>query len=165
MKNCKTCELIARRDAGTAPLWDSIYRTRFWDVVHSYNTALPGWLVLVARRHIEAIDELTDEEAIELGVLLMQVSRALKEITGCLKTYVILFAEQAEHPHAHFHIIPRMADQPENRLGTKIFQYLGVSEEERVSEENMNEIALKVRKILLSLPSLSDRMARPGQGK
>ena len=165
MKNCKTCELIARRDAGTAPLWDSIYRTRFWDVVHSYNTALPGWLVLVARRHIEAIDELTDEEAIELGVLLMQVSRALKEITGCLKTYVILFAEQAEHPHVHFHIIPRMADQPENRRGTKIFQYLGVSEEERVSEENMNEIALKVRKILVSLPSLSDRMARPGQGK
>jgi diadenosine tetraphosphate (Ap4A) HIT family hydrolase len=165
MKNCKTCELIARRDAGTAPLWDSIYRTRFWDVVHSYNTALPGWLVLVARRHIEAIDELTDEEAVELGVLLMRVSRALKEITGCLKTYVILFAEQAEHPHVHFHIIPRMADQPENRRGTKIFQYLGVSEEERVSEEKMNEIALKVRKILLSLPGLSDRIAHPGQGK
>ena len=159
MKYCKTCELIARRDAGIAPPWDSIHRTRFWDVVHSYNTALPGWLVLVARRHIEAIDELTDEEALELGVLLQRVSLALKEVTGCLKTYVIQFAELAEHPHVHFHIVPRMADQPENRRGTKIFEYLSASEEERVSEERMNEIAVKVQKILLSLPNLSDGIA------
>ena len=146
--SCKTCELIARRDAGIAPLWDCIHRARFWDVVHSYNTALPGWLVLVARRHIEAIDELTDEEAIELGGLLRRVSMALKEITGCLKTYVIQFAEAADHPHVHFHIVPRMADQPEDRRSTKIFGYLGVPEEERVSEETMNEIAAKVQKIL-----------------
>lgn len=148
MKYCQTCELVARRDAGIAPLWDSIHRTQYWDVVHSYNTALPGWLVLVARRHIEAIDELTDEEAAELGVLLRRVSLALKEITGCLKTYVIQFAEAAEHPHVHFHIIPRMADQPEDRRSTKIFGYLGVPEEERVSEVTMDIIAVKVREIL-----------------
>lgn len=150
MKTCKTCELIANRDAGAAPLWDCIYRTPFWDVVHSYNTALPGWLVLVARRHSEAIAELTEEEAAELGVLLRRVSLALKEITGCLKTYVIQFAEAAEHPHVHFHIIPRMADQPEDRHSTKIFGYLNVPEEERVSEETMNEVATRVREILLS---------------
>jgi diadenosine tetraphosphate (Ap4A) HIT family hydrolase len=149
MKYCKTCELTARRDAGIAPLWDCIHRARFWDVVHSYNTALPGWLVLVVRRHIEAIDELTDEEAVELGVLLRRVSMALKEITGCLKTYVIQFAEMAEHPHVHFHLVPRMANQPEDRCSTKIFGYLGVPEEERVSEETMNEIATKVQKFLL----------------
>lgn len=62
MKTCKTCELIATRDTGTAPLWDCIYRTPLWDVAHSYNTALPGWLVLVARRHIVSLDELTDPE-------------------------------------------------------------------------------------------------------
>lgn len=149
MQPCQTCALIARRDAGIAPLWDSIHRTQYWDVVHSYNTALPGWLVLVARRHIEAIDELTDEEAAELGILLRRVSLALKEITGCLKTYVIQFAEAAEHPHVHFHVIPRMADQPEDRRSTKIFGYLGVPEEERVSEGTMNLIALKVRESLL----------------
>lgn len=150
MKNCKTCELIAARDAGTAPLWDCIYRTSLWDVVHSYNTALPGWLVLVVRRHMTAIDELTDAESIELGQLIRRTSLALKALTGCLKTYVIQFAEQAEHPHVHFHIIPRMADQPENRRSTQIFGYLGVSEEERVSEAEMNEIAAKIREMLLS---------------
>ncbi|MBN2004120.1 MAG: HIT family protein [Anaerolineae bacterium] len=155
MNTCKTCELIANRDAGVAPLWDCIHRTRFWDVVHSYNTALPGWLVLVARRHIEAIDELTEEEAVELGILLRRASLALKKITGCLKTYVIQFAEAAEHPHVHFHVVPRMADQPENRCSVKIFGYLGVSDEERVGEETMNEIATKVREIL-SNPGYSE---------
>ena len=149
MKRCQTCELIARRDAGIAPLWDCIHRTPYWDIVHSYNTALPGWLVLVARRHIEAVDELTDEEAAELGILLRLVSLALKDITGCLKTYVIQFAEAVEHPHVHFHVIPRMADQPEDRRSTKIFGYLGVPVEERVSEATMNIIAVKVREFLL----------------
>jgi diadenosine tetraphosphate (Ap4A) HIT family hydrolase len=150
MKTCKTCELIVRRDAGSAPLWDCIHRTQFWDVVHSYNTALPGWLVLVLRRHIEAIDALTDEEAAELGMLLQQTSHALKKVTGCVKTYVMQFAEMAEHPHVHFHVVPRMADQPEERRSTKIFGYLGVPDNERVSEEKMNDIATSVRKILRS---------------
>jgi diadenosine tetraphosphate (Ap4A) HIT family hydrolase len=146
---CITCELIAARDGGTAPLWDCIHRTQFWDVVHSYNTALPGWLVLVARRHVEAIDELTEVEAGELGVLLRRVSIALKETTGCVKTYVVQFAEAAGHPHVHFHVVPRMVDQPEERRSTKIFDYLGVPEERRVSEDEMTKIAVQVRRALV----------------
>jgi diadenosine tetraphosphate (Ap4A) HIT family hydrolase len=149
MDTCKTCELIAKRDAGTAPLWDRMMRTAFWDVVHSYNTSLPGWLVLVARRHIEAIHELTEAEALELGLLLRRVSVALQEITGCVKTYVIQFAEAEGHPHVHFHVVPRMADQPEERRSIMVFGYLGVPEEERVSEETMNQIAAQVQRVLL----------------
>ena len=145
---CLTCDLIRRRDQGEAPLWDSIHRTAHWDVVHSYNTSLPGWLVLVARRHITAIDELTDEEAAELGVLLRRTSAALREVTGCMKTYVCQFAEQAEHPHVHFHVIPRLADQPDDRRGPRVFGYLGVPDEERVGEEWMNAIAAAVRRLL-----------------
>ena len=151
MKLCHTCQLLTRRDAGQAPLWDNIYRAQYWDVVHSYNTSLPGWLVLVVRRHIEAVDSLTDEEATELGRLIRNTSVALKEITGCLKTYVIQFAESPDHPHVHFHVVPRLADQPEDRHSTKIFGYLGVPEEERVSEAAMTEIAGQVREILSSM--------------
>jgi diadenosine tetraphosphate (Ap4A) HIT family hydrolase len=85
-----------------------------------------------------------------LGILLQRTSLALKEITGCVKTYVMQFAETAEHPHVHFHVVPRMADLPEERRSTKIFGYLGVPDEERVSEEKMNDIAVKARKILHS---------------
>lgn len=148
MAHCYTCELVARRDAGQAPLWDAILRAQHWDVVHSYNTSLRGWLVLVARRHMAAIAEMTEAEAVELGSLIRRVSLALQEVTGCLKTYVIQFAEHPDHPHVHFHIVPRLADQPEARRSTNIFSYLGVAPEERVSEATMNEVAVLVRRIL-----------------
>ena len=145
---CLTCALIARRDAGNAPLWDAILRTDHWDLVHSYNTSLAGWLVLIARRHITAIDELKPDEAAELGLLLQRTSAALREVVGCAKTYVIQFAEAAEHPHVHFHVIPRMADQPDERRGPKVFGYLGVADEAQVSEATMNAIAAGVRRLL-----------------
>ena len=150
ISQCQTCELVARRDRGEAPPWDAIYRSQYWDVVHSFNTSLEGWLVLVARRHMAAIDEMSDEEAVELGRLLRRVSLALKEATGCVKTYVVQFAEAAGHPHVHFHVVPRMADQPDDRRGPNIFRYLGVADEERVSEARMNELAAQVRQILLA---------------
>lgn len=148
MSSCKTCKLLADRDSGQRPAWDSIYRTPFWDVVHAYDSALPGWTVLVLRRHVEAIAELTHEESVELGRLITATSQALKEATHCVKTYVMQFAEAAEHPHVHVHIVPRMADLPAEQRGPRIFSYLGVPEDERVPDETMNRIALKVREVL-----------------
>ena len=146
--DCITCDLIARRDAGAAPLWDMVHRTPGWDVAHCNATSLPGWMVLVARRHVEAIDELTDEEALELGALLRQVSAALRETVQCERSYVVQFAEAAGHRHVHFHIIPRMSDLSEEQRGPKVFTYLGVPEQERVSEEVMNDIGCRVRNYL-----------------
>ena len=148
MTDCKTCALVAQRDAGVAPLWDRIHRTAHWDVVDSYNTSLLGWLVLVSRVHRDSIDELTEEEALELGVLIRKASIALKQLTGCVKTYVMQFAEDPDHPHVHFHVVPRMAEQPAERRGARIFGYLGVPEEERVSEEAMNAFAQEVQRVL-----------------
>jgi diadenosine tetraphosphate (Ap4A) HIT family hydrolase len=153
MNECTTCELISRRDRGEAPFWDSIYRTVSWDIVHAYDTALPGWLVIVARRHLRSIDEMSDQEASELGILLRRVSKALKQVTGCLKTYVLQFAEHPKHPHVHFHIIPRMTDQPEEKKATKIMGYLGVPQNERVTEEVMNELGKQVLQQLLRFDS------------
>ncbi len=153
MKPCRTCELTRQRDAGTAPLWDSIYRTQYWDVAHAFNTALPGWIVIVARRHIEAIDELSEAEAVELGILLRRVSAALREVTGCVKTYVMQLAEADGHAHVHFHVVPRMANQPEERRSIKIFGYLSVPDDERLSDAAMNEIAQQIQHSLLLQPS------------
>lgn len=148
MEACHTCELTARRDSGSAPLWDNIYRSAYWDVAHSYNTSLLGWLVLIARRHITTIDEMTEAEAVELGQMIRRVSIALKEATGCAKTYVIQFAEAAGHNHVHFHVVARMADLPEDFRGPLIFRYLGAPEDKRVSEAAMNALAAKVREAL-----------------
>ena len=151
MAECHTCELTARRDKGEAPLWDNIFRTQYWDLVHSYNTSLPGWLVLVARRHLAAIDEMSAAEAAELGVLLQQVSASLKQVTGCQKTYVMQFAEHPQHPHVHFHVVPRLNEQPETHRGPRVMKYLQVAEDEYVTEDVMNALSEQIRQALLAL--------------
>jgi len=153
METCGTCALVARRDAGTAPFWDCIYRTHYWDVAHAHNSALPGWLVIVARRHIAAIDELTAEEALELGPVIRLTSMSLKQAVNCAKTYVMQFAEHADHPHVHFHIVPRMPDQPTDRRSALVFKYLGVPDSERVTDEAMNTIAAIVHARLAEAPA------------
>ena len=151
MAECHTCELTARRDKGEAPLWDNIFRTQYWDLVHSYNTSLPGWLVLVARRHLAAIDEMSAAESAELGVLLQQVSASLKQVTGCQKTYVMQFAEHPQHPHVHFHVVPRLNEQPETHRGPRVMKYLQVAEDEYVTEDVMNALSTQIRQALLAL--------------
>ena len=148
MVECYSCELMARRDKGVAPLWDNIFRTQYWDVVHHHDTELPGWLVLVARRHMATVAELSEAEASDLGVLIRDVSLALKQVTGCLKTYVLQFTDHPKHPHLHVHIVPRMKNQPKERQGAKIVEYTGVAEDQRVAEAAMNAIGEQVRQIL-----------------
>ena len=140
MGDCTTCELVARRDAGEAPPWDRIRRTPNWDVVHAYGTSLEGRMVLVVRRHITTVADLTDDEAAELGPLIRGVSRALQAVTGCPKTYVVQFAEAADHPHVHVHVIPRAAELPLEHRGPGVFAHLGATDG-AVPEARMNQIA------------------------
>ncbi|MCY4019335.1 MAG: HIT family protein [Chloroflexi bacterium] len=133
------------RDMGNAPLWDNIYRGDHWDLVHAYNTSWLGWLVLVLRRHVEAIADLSPGEAQELGALLQLVSGALKKQTGCSKTYVMQFAESASHPHVHFHVVPRMPEQAPEDISYKVLRHLGVPLRERPSEDDLNAFARGMR--------------------
>ncbi|MYD08605.1 MAG: HIT family protein [Chloroflexi bacterium] len=151
MDTCKSCQLVRRRDDGVAPPWDSIYRGQYWDLAHAYNTSYLGWLVLVSRRHIEALDAMTAAEATELGALLREVSLALKKCTGCEKTYIMQFAESKEHPHVHFHIVPRMPGQAPEDLAYRVMRRLGVPLSEQCSEAEMTQLAMALRERLPSL--------------
>ena len=144
---CRTCELLERRDRGEAPLWDSIVRTALWDVVHCDDTSIEGWLVLVLRRHVTAVAELTEDEAVELGRLLRSTSRALADVTGCVKTYVVQFAEHPRHPHVHVHVVPRRAFDPDELEGPGVFAALGVGDG-AVPEARRDELGVALRAAL-----------------
>ncbi|MDR7276573.1 HIT family protein [Catenuloplanes atrovinosus] len=116
-----------------------------WRVAHAFDSALPGWLVLVPRRHVESIAELTDAEAAGLGVWQVRLSRALRAVTGCAKTYLVQFAEKEGFAHVHFHVVPRMPDVPEDRRGPRVFGYLGAPEDQRVSVQEQDVIATALR--------------------
>ena len=145
---CRTCELLARRDRGEAPPWDAIVRTGFWDVVHCDRGAVVGWTILVIRRHVSAVADLTAAEAAAIGPLVHRVSGALTQVLGCESTYVVNFAEHPLHRHVHIHVIPRGPDLGPEFRGPGIFQLLNVDESRNVPEQQKNEFATQLRELL-----------------
>ncbi len=137
--DCYACE----QSAPDAPLREQIVRAPGWRVAHDINSSLQGWLVIVPDRHLRALDELTPAEATTLGGLLRSGSIALKSVTGCEKTYVMLFAEAEGFAHLHVHLVPRMSDQPDDRRGPNVFGY--VHDGAALSPERRDELALALR--------------------
>jgi diadenosine tetraphosphate (Ap4A) HIT family hydrolase len=101
-----------RRDPADLPPRERIVVGDGWRVVHAIGTTLPGWLVLVSRRHVLTRAQLTDTEAAELGLLTARVSRALEAVLGCAKTYSAAFAEAAGFAHLHIHLAPARSTRP-----------------------------------------------------
>jgi diadenosine tetraphosphate (Ap4A) HIT family hydrolase len=123
----------------------AIWLSDGWRVAHSFNSALLGWLVVVPRRHIESIHELSDDESVELGRLLRRASQALVDVVGCQKTYVMMFAEAAGFNHVHFHVVPRAHDLDAEHRGSSIFEYLKRPETEWIGVAEQDELALALR--------------------
>jgi diadenosine tetraphosphate (Ap4A) HIT family hydrolase len=140
--SCYTCDQEAAFDA--APARERIAYDAHWRVAHAINSSLPGWLVLVPRRHVVTIAELTDEEAAALGGWQVRVSRALHEVVGCEKTYVVQFAEAAGFGHVHFHLIPRMPGFTADERGPQVFRHLAASPDAQICDADMDALAVRL---------------------
>ncbi|MET9494055.1 HIT family protein [Streptomyces sp. NPDC006552] len=116
-----------------------------WRLAHAVGTALPGWLVLLPRRHVSAVHDLTDAEAGTLGGWQVRAARALREVTGCAKTYVAQFAEAEGFTHVHVHLVPRSATLDAARRGPRVFAYLRHPEAEHVSADDADALAHALR--------------------
>jgi diadenosine tetraphosphate (Ap4A) HIT family hydrolase len=104
---------------------------RLWVVDHAYPTALAGWLVLVPRRHVEALHHLTADEFAEMAELQRKATLVLRAELACQKEYTACFAEAAGFAHVHIHIMPRPADLPEALRGPSVFRLLHAEDAER----------------------------------
>jgi diadenosine tetraphosphate (Ap4A) HIT family hydrolase len=145
--DCYTCARTA--EFGRLPLRERIAADDHWRVAHAFDAALPGWLVLLPRRHVTSIAALTDDEASALGTWQVRLSRALHTTLGCQKTYVAQFGEAEGFAHVHFHIVPRQADLPGDWRGPRIFlNGLDPTDRSPVNAEQMDEIAIDLAKEL-----------------
>jgi diadenosine tetraphosphate (Ap4A) HIT family hydrolase len=139
---CYSCDQDDRFD--TLPIRERIGVDQHWRAAHAIGSALPGWLVLVPRRHVTTIAELTDAEAATLGTWQVRLSRALHEVTGCAKTYVVQFAEAEGFAHVHFHVVPRSPDLPDETRGPRVFSLLGRTPADSVSDADMDAISARI---------------------
>lgn len=129
-------------------VWERIAADEHWRVAHAFGTSLPGWLVLMPRRHVTSIADLTDAEAAGLGLWQVRISRALHEVTGCEKAYMAQFAEGEGFSHVHFHMMPRMSDLAAEFRGPRVFGLMGGGGDDAVPAERMDELARALAQVL-----------------
>ena len=130
------------------PVRERILLTDHWRVAHAVGSALPGWLVVQPRVHLRSITELAVEALAELGPLLHVVSSALKQVTGCVRTYLASFGEAPGVSHFHRHVVPRLEDHPPQWTGPGVFGALDRPEHLRVDEAAMDLVAAQLVRVL-----------------
>jgi histidine triad (HIT) family protein len=103
---CAVCASLA--DPGRRP---PIFEDDLWHLRHDdAPAALPGWLMLIARRHVGGPAHFDDREARAFGPTLRQFSKLLEEESGALRIYTAALGESS--PHFHAHLVPRYAEMP-----------------------------------------------------
>jgi diadenosine tetraphosphate (Ap4A) HIT family hydrolase len=147
MSGCYVCSNNER--VGDLPPREQVVVEGGWRVAHAFDSALPGGLVLVPTRHVTALHELTEAEAGVMGRLLVRLSAALREVVGCEKTYVMLFAEAHGFGHLHYHVVPRMPEFEPSQVGPQAFTFLGKDERERVPFPAQDELAGRIGEALM----------------
>lgn len=121
--DCYSCQALqGLRQLTNTP---RLFSGNYWVVEHAFPTAVRGWLVLVLKRHCQALHQLTDAEFCELNRLLACSVRSLHAELGSSKEYVMQFAESPAFEHVHFHVVPRLPDWPVEWRGAGIFRALG----------------------------------------
>src|SRR5438477_13205439 len=108
---CYTCKSISgERRISPGP---TIYTGEHWLVEHAYPCGIKGWLVIVLRRHVEALHELSSAEFSELSELVEKTVRVVREHFACDKEYVACFAEAEGFNHVHVHVIAKPHNLPQ----------------------------------------------------
>jgi len=135
--DCWTCKSNAgEKRISPGP---TIFEGKYWLVEHAYPVKVIGWIVIVLKRHAEALHDLTAEEFSELAQIQAKLIPLLHKELGCEKEYVSCYAEMEHFRHIHFHVFARPANLPEELKGGGSFALLKVTPEEAVPP---NEIIL-----------------------
>jgi diadenosine tetraphosphate (Ap4A) HIT family hydrolase len=144
--NCFSCQALQGKISLTNV--PRILETDHWIVEHVTPTCVKGWLVLVLKRHAEAIHQMRVDELNEFGRLLLLICQALHQTLHTEKEYVIQLAESEGFNHVHFHIIARLPDWPDELGGTEVFSGIGDEVKEPLNSEELAPIAYEIKSYL-----------------
>ncbi|MCL5429361.1 MAG: HIT family protein [Chloroflexi bacterium] len=85
------------------------------------NKAFLGTLFIEPKRHADAMEDLTEEEAAAVGRLARKLSRALKAATKADGIYLFHFGHHVHH--FHLWLVPRYPGTPRKYWGTKVDEW------------------------------------------
>lgn len=110
---CGVCATLANAK-------DAIYEDDLWHVRSADAPyGVPGWTMLMSKRHVGGPAHFDDREAASFGPVLRHVSRTLERVSGALRVYLAAMGES--HPHFHAHLVPRTATMPKDAKAWGVF--------------------------------------------
>src|SRR4029079_1573563 len=86
---------------------------------HAAPAGVPGWMLLITKRHVGGPAHFDDREARSFGPALRHFERVLERVTGALRIYTAAMGES--HPHFHAHMVPRYAAMPRDAKAWSVF--------------------------------------------
>ena len=101
------------------PNLPNLYEDDLWCVRHAEPAGVPGWMLLISKRHVPGLAHFDDRQAAVFGVALRHFERVLEEITGALRIYTAAMGES--QPHFHAHMVPRYATMPRDAKAWSVF--------------------------------------------
>ena len=96
-----------------------IYEDELWHIRHAEPAGVPGWMLMISRRHVAGPAHFDDREAANFGPALRHFERILEEVTGALRIYTAAMGES--FPHFHAHLVPRYAKMPNDAKAWSVF--------------------------------------------
>lgn len=112
---CGVCQSLYGATPAVALYEDDLWHVRPLDA----PLPVPGWMLLLTKRHVGGPAHFDDAEARALGPALRHLERVLEEITGALRVYTAAMGES--HPHFHAHMVPRLASMPKGAKAWGVF--------------------------------------------
>src|SRR3546814_11678741 len=99
---CSICEYIKNLTPDRV-LWEDEY----W--LGGALLDVPGWIMVMTKRHVEGIWSLNDAEAARFGPMMRDIAGVIKDITGAERVHYAAMGEVALHYHNA--ILPRLPGQ------------------------------------------------------
>jgi len=145
--SCLSCAIV-KGDVESA---GAVLRTKHFDAHQDYEIPIPGFIILSSLRHLQSVDQFTDEEKADFMDALTKIRKAMREVLDIQVVYMV----QEEDTSAHFHVwlFPRY-DWMLEKFGRKIQSVRPIMEharEKMKTEENLDTLTVAVKKLKDSL--------------
>ncbi len=125
--------IFAKIAAGEIPSYKCAENEKFYAFL-DINPLVKGHTLVIPRREVDYIFDLTDEELAEMTVFAKKVAAAIKRAFPCIKVGMAVLG--LEVPHAHIHLVPMNSEKDMLFSNPKL----------KLSDEEFKEIAESIRK-------------------
>jgi len=146
--SCGICQSLSGEGAQKPLYEDDLWHVRHLGAPHG----LPGWMMLIAKRHVAGPAHFTDLEAGNFGPVLRHLEKKLEEVTGALRIYTAALGESS--PHFHCHMVPRYKHMPNDVKAWGVFDLERAAKagEIKVDVEEVKRLSEAYHEVLLKSP-------------